>query len=290
MKKYFNNIICAVLAVIVLMLVAACGSSKKQVRPSTASGDAMEIPAEEAYRIMTGSYAPWQSVSMPVKLELVHPKSFSISGRITMEYGKALSISLRFFGMEVAQLYADNDSLIVFSKMKDVAYTESIRQVTDRFGFTLADLQCLLLGQMFVPGQGRAVVKDAGKFRFEEAGAQGWAAWLKKTPSNSSMVFVNNYPGVLTEQPAETTAFIIGMPNDDYAGTRYDDFTISDAGAIAGKTTIEVNLGNKEVEARLVYQPGKARWNEDTELTAPKIPAGINRVTTESLLKILSSL
>lgn len=290
MKKYFNNIICAIAAVSVLMLVAACGSSKKQARPSGGTGDVTEIPAEDAYREMTGAYEPWQSVSMPVKLELVHPKSFSISGRVTMVYGKALSLSLRFFGMEVAQLYADNDSVIVLSKMKDVAFAESIGQVTERFGFTLADLQCLLLGQMFVPGQGRASVKDAGKFRFDEAGDQGWAAWLKKTPSNSNMIFVNNYPGELTDQPAETTAFIVSLPNDDYAGARYDDFTVSGAGVISGKTSIEVKIGKKEVEARLIYQPEKARWNEDSELAAPKIPAGINRVTTESLLKILSGL
>lgn len=290
MKKYFNNILCPLVAVALLLLAASCGSSKKQVRPSSGAEDVTEIPVAEAYRMITESYGDWQSVSMPVKFEVVHPKSLSVSGRITMVYGKALSISLRFFGMEVAQLYADTDSLIVLSKMKNVAYAESIRQITDRFGITLADLQCLLLGQMFVPGHGRATAGDAGKFRMELAGDQGWAAWLKKTPANTKMVFVNNYPDTQLQIPAETTSFIIGLGGDDYAGARYDDFTDTAAGVISGKTSIEANIGTKEVELRLVYQPGKARWNEDLSLAAPKIPAGINRVTTESLLKIISGL
>lgn len=290
MKQTFNNIICTIVAVALLLLAAACGSSKKQVRPDSGAEKVVEMPVGEAYRAITESYGEWKSVSMPVKFELVHPKSMSVSGRITMVYGKALSMSLRFFGIEVAQLYADNDSLIVLSKMKNVAYTESIRQLTSRFGITLADLQSLLLGQMFVPGQGRADSGDVGKFRLEAAADQGWAAWLKKTSANTKMVFVNNYPDIDSRVPAATTSFIIGLSDDDYAGARYDDFTETRAGLIAGITDVEANIGTKEVEVRLVYQPGKARWDEDLALSAPKIPSGINRVSTETLLKIISSL
>lgn len=58
----------------------------------------------------------WTNVSMPVKVRVTQPQKMTLSGTATMVRGEYVFISLRVFGFEVAQLYADKKEADVVMK------------------------------------------------------------------------------------------------------------------------------------------------------------------------------
>lgn len=89
----------------------------------------------------------WQNVYLPVKMELLQPQKFSISGRATMVADKYMLISLRFFGMEVGQVYVDNsNATIVLRQPQKICMEQPVAAAMSTLGVSLADLQDALLG------------------------------------------------------------------------------------------------------------------------------------------------
>lgn len=70
-------------------------------------------------------------------------------GKRTPDYDqeRELLLSLRFIGFEVAQLYADADSVFAVEKIHKWYVAESIQRLGAGTGLTLADLQGYLLGR-----------------------------------------------------------------------------------------------------------------------------------------------
>lgn len=171
MKKKTAYLLLAVAAA-GLLLATACGSAKKNTK--TGAYQAAETRPEEPRNTIEGefaalanSYVDWTDVSLPVKVQLNQPKRLSVSGTAKMVRGKALSVSLRIFGIEVGSMYADQDSVIVIAKFNNMYCSESLSQITATYGLTLADLQSVLLGQVFTSGNGRLSSSKFKKYKVE---------------------------------------------------------------------------------------------------------------------------
>lgn len=80
----------------------------------------------------------------------------SATMKVYMEKGKLTLISIRapFIG-EVGRIEVDKDSLLVVNKMKRRYYSKSIAEISQMVPDLTEDFQALLLGRMFVIGEGQ---------------------------------------------------------------------------------------------------------------------------------------
>jgi len=113
------------------LTLAACSTSRKAAGPASAQ------QADTA----------WHTLYAPVRLNLSSPVSIGASGRASMVRDSLVHISLRFFGMEVAQVRATADSAWVVDKYHKIYTAMPLDELTARTGISLADVQDILLGQ-----------------------------------------------------------------------------------------------------------------------------------------------
>ena len=178
MTGHTSRILPLFIAAIMALMSGACRSHKNAAVPSAGglSGEA-EAPvshstapmAELAAMALAASYSDWTDVQMPVRMELTAPKNFAISGRASMVRGKAIYISMRMLGLEVASVYIDTDTVVVMEKLKKTAYVESLPKFTAAFGLTVGDIQDLLLGRAFAPGTGTLAQGNMSLFKTDAA-------------------------------------------------------------------------------------------------------------------------
>lgn len=140
-----------ILIIITLGALGACSSSRRAPAP------AGNVPADTV----------WHTLYAPVKVNVSSPMSLGASGRATMVRDSLVHLSLRFFGMEVAQVRADRDSAWLVDKYHKIYTSMPLAGLTASSGLTLADVQDLLLGQAFLP---ELVPAAAGRVSFEATG------------------------------------------------------------------------------------------------------------------------
>ena len=127
--------ISVLLLLVATLTLSGCRSSKNATTDSVAQTE-----------IATPSKT-WQNVYMPVKVELLQPQKFSISGRATMVADSYVLISLRFFGMEVGQIYVDGaNATLVLRQPQKIWMEQPVAEAMSAIGVTLSDLQDALLG------------------------------------------------------------------------------------------------------------------------------------------------
>ena len=114
----------AIAAIAVIAAATSCRSAKEPVATNGISSASTPVAAITTPGATT---AAWHDLYIPVSVELRKPVAMSVSGRVTMVRDSAIFVSMRVFGMEVATIYANTDSV------------------------TVADLQDILLGRRQVP-------------------------------------------------------------------------------------------------------------------------------------------
>lgn len=292
------------LCIILLAAAAACKSSKKAVTPveSYSPGAQTEITQpqpkgapslDDDYRAMTAAYTTWNDVSVPVKVQIRKPKNLSVSGTLSMAYGKALSLSLKMLFIEVATIYADHDSVLVVSKAAGAYYSESMERLTEMTGLTLADIQSLMLGQAFVPGQGTATPAQLKQFRLAddpETGGNGFRAWSlapKKMPKGVDWHFT----GIASDDAASgVTPQIFAL--DIVAGKNtlrctFAQSELTAAGIIASSVQLEGTVKKHAVDVIVSGMASRASWNTGRTPSKPSVPRNARRLTTAQVFKLL---
>ena len=109
------------LCLCLLMVAYGCRSSKdtttiyNEAVDTTASNNHNDINKQDAsYNLLSqvaSTYKEWSDVEIPVELELLKPRNFSVSGRATMIRNQSIYISIRALGFEAANIYINNDSI-----------------------------------------------------------------------------------------------------------------------------------------------------------------------------------
>ncbi len=97
----------------------------------------------------------WTDVSFPIRVSMQEPKKFSISGTAKLQRDEKISLSARMLGFEVASVYADRDSVIIYAKTLDLYYAENISLLSLAYGVTPTDIQNILLGKIEDNGKSR---------------------------------------------------------------------------------------------------------------------------------------
>lgn len=291
--KFQHIILYSACALALVAALSGCKSSRQATGQSAASENrqiAVTQPeqASEISRI-AASYSPWTDLSVPVKVTVTKPKKMSVSGTMTMAYGKAVSIKLRMLFIDVATVYIDNESITAVSAPAGIYYTETMERFTAATGLDLRDIQSLLLGQAFAPGKGTLTIADAPLFSVAASdisveGASGITLTPKKQTQNISLIF----NALVPDAGLEASPQIYGV--DINAGANrlkctYASPEITQAGLTAAAMQIEGTVKKHALDVVISRTAEKAKWNTGVSIAKPSIPSGARRVTTDQLLK-----
>ncbi len=302
MNQSRNTIALIIFSALFLTAVFACKSSQKAVaKQDQYAPVAQTEPAakgrsslEDDYRAMTAAYTPWADVSVPVKVQVKKPKNISVSGTLSMSYGKSMSLTLKMLFIDVATVYADTDSVIIVSKAAGAYFAESMKRFTAASGLTLADLQSLMLGQAFTPGNGTAKPNQASQFSLaedKEISGEDFRAWSmapKKMPKGVDWHFTAIAP---TTNDTQVTPQIFAL--DIEAGTNkllctFAQSELTAAGTIASMMQIEGSVKKHAVDMVISGSASRASWNTGRTPTRPSIPRNAKRLGTEQIFKMLN--
>jgi hypothetical protein len=256
MIKSIRNIVNLTAAALLTVGLWSCHSSQN------ATADADNVPYIESIvkggqtkpssSVVSGS---WSTINIPVKVALKSPSSMSVSGRAQMVYDKCIFISFRMLGMEVATLYADNDSIVVADKFNKRYFSTSYTPMRERYNLSIGMLQNVLLGQP-------VNISNIGGVSISEEKASSDASTLT----------------ALTVSPVdmEPIVFTFGTPLS------------SDNIVIPSTVTVNTRFNSKNIEAMLTWDVSKAKFNSDIAPT-PTQTAGYTRISSTALTSLLKT-
>lgn len=297
MKNNKQLFIFAAIAMAFVFGFSACKSSKEASSSMTSAPlrSLSHTPSDD-FKEMTSGYATWTDVTMPVKVNVTRPKNLSVSGTLTMNYGRSVSLTMKMFFIEAASLYADNDSVLIVSKPMGVYYTESMSKFQETFGLSLSDLQSLVLGQACEPGNGTATESSAKVFNISEyqlgAGLEGFAG-VEIAPKKATKGLDWKYIAV---SPNDAT---LGLPRlfsvnieqgAHLLSAEYSKSEDTPAGLIASKMQVHGRANRFELAVEVTSTPSRASWNTGSTPKRPNIPFSAKRISTEQIYNIIKSI
>lgn len=275
------------LATTLTIAMQSCHSGKSSVRggsqsESTATGAMTVKDARRQLAHTIESYGRWQTVKMPVTIRLREPKSLTISGTATMERDKSLTISLRFFGMEVGSLSVASDSITVIDRINKAYFKDDVTALLDGFPATVGNLQDLLLGRVFEPG---STGVKASNFEVSISGSPDMWTAIGKLPEYN-LNYGYSFCGM---DPLKALVVMVGDKSPVMFA--YDDFYSSTAGMFAGSVSIVASAENNTIDATVEWNFRKAAWNSsDFIQDKSKIPSGYSRISPDAVVKMLKNL
>lgn len=100
---------------------------------------------------ITADYNEWLGLKIPFSAR-VDGLKVSVSGTAYIYRDETIYMSARFLGMEVGTLKITPDLITVVDKVHQVYMSEPVKALTDKLPLTLGNIQDMLLGHCFVPG------------------------------------------------------------------------------------------------------------------------------------------
>ncbi len=270
-SRIFMILLCTV-------LLAGCRSSRNAVTPST---PVVNASVSDRYESLVDGYGDWNDVSVPLDVDIVSPKGFSISGRAKMVRDKSVDISLRMFGFEVGRLYATTDSIYGMVKVGKTYMAESLAEIFPGMPFTIGNLQDMLMGRVFIMGNNAALGDSFKKFDAEVTDFN-WILIPKSHPDGIEYGFTMSLENVLR-------SLVIGVLKTglvaqcDY-GMVYVD---NKMGSLMSDFTVKADTRRSKIDASLSWRWNDARWNEGVS-SIWSTPKGYKRVKASDLVKSIN--
>mgnify|MGYP000435218391 CR=1 FL=1 len=289
LKRKYTTTCLAIALCVALTGLWSCRSGRSTVAPEITPTQEVNFSPAEAYSTLVDSYKDWQDVEIPVKIELEQPTHFSASGKAVMVNGQVIAVTLRKFGFEAAKLYITPTEIVLISKPLRIAYRESMDLFAHYTGMNVADLQCALLGRLFIPGSGQAT--ESMRKQFNMAALEGGRSWtLAAKRGNRPLVFT------AVEEPADADGNIdvrlsqISVEAGGGVEIRMLQPQTTPFGLVPEKVDIDARYGSHALEAAFRWTPSQAKWNKNASVSVPEIPEGYRIIDTPKLISLLRSL
>lgn len=279
--KLFNLVV----GICVVLCAYSCRSSKTATNYPTEKCDTAACEEKAnlhdpvAYQLaeVASTYKDWNDVEIPVELELLKPREFSVSGRATMVKNQSIYISIRVLGFEAANIYVNNDSIHATYKLGKLYIAEDVKKLLKGYPVSVGDLQNLILGRAFVIGKGTFSPKLKGDMKIESNGNIWYA-----TP-------YCNVPGVNYQFAFDDSTNILKLLTVLIQGANpvlcnYSDTDYTSVGNIAQSLLISANTNKQSISASIKWNADKAKWNTGAK-PKWKAPKGYKKVNAEDLLK-----
>lgn len=287
--------------VALLLMLSGCGASRQVATKQPAAPK--EIPAQiskqtpaQRYELLCRTYADWNEVTMPVRLTLTEPKSLNLSARATMKRGQYINMSVRMLGFEVAALWLDTDSIHIVDRYHKAYFSAGVAKAFGNAGLTVNDIQDLLLGRGFLAGPAGGTFTTAlAPFLTLHSQPEGVMILPTQKPRNFEYGFVLA-PDANRLAATSITIHTAEAPTPDHPvitrdGTFLytDPVTVPNAGAFASSATIRIPL-SKPVTANLEWDFAQATWNSGDTRSWRRPSADYRRLSSDALLRIITSL
>ena len=191
-----------------LLLVSACHSSKKTL--GTLTKEEMNS-AKTRYEAVVANQFKYDAFQAKLKYSL---GGKSLSGRLTIEHGKRLSLTVTVMGIEVARVEATPEEVMVVDKVDKVyakvAFAEAAAHMGLQEEAKLETLEALFLGRIYLPGSGEATKGDFAKFAWYPMPNNEMQADYVTEQYQLSYVFDANNRLVVTQVkvPAKSSSFV----------------------------------------------------------------------------------
>lgn len=283
MNKILKNFTHIIIFILAFAAVGAC-SSHKAARTSddTSSKISKRVRAKNIPEVaaLASTYTGWETFYAPFTLRCSQPISLSVSGRATMVRDQYIYMSMRMIGFEVAAFYVDSDSAYFADKYHKTLVVEPLAAVTARTGLTVGDLQDILMGRAFYPGQGTLCLLEAPETMFSPQ-AEGDLTILmpRRLPEGASWFFTIDKMLALQNLTVEPDGYSPVIVN-------YAEPVESPAGAVSTDVMLTAAVGDRNVEAMCQWNLDKAKWNES--VNTPDITfKGYRRVSVRDLMGAL---
>lgn len=271
-------------AVIVLIALVMTGcSTAKKVGSGSSGASKVETVSDMRVelRTMLNSYGDWSRVRVPVTLSLRQPKNISIGGTAIMERGKSVFISLKYFGMEIGNLYITDDSIMVVDKIHKSYASENVSRFLSGFDVNVSNLQDLLLGRVFVPGKKSVELSMFSSAGFEVDNQNSWL--LLPTSPATGIEYGYKF------SPVDILAALIVKSGDHQPVTcGYEPPVSTSFGPMSPQLTINYSTAKTALDVSFEWNLSKAKWNNDVELRTPSVNAKYSRISSADITKMIS--
>ena len=149
-----------------LVLTALCLTSCRSQKNVTTTMSKEELgEARTRFEQVVGHNFKYDTFQAKLKYDL---GGKSLSGKLNIEHGKRLCLTVTVMGIEVARIEATPDQVMVVDKVDKVYAKAALGEVAARIGLQeeakLETLEALLLGRLYLPGTGEAGKGDFSKF------------------------------------------------------------------------------------------------------------------------------
>lgn len=267
--------------------LAGCSSHKSNSAATPASTTApAESPAittvAESYIYgLASTYSPWTYLSLPVDFEIASPKHIKLSGRIYMERGKSIYVSLRFLGMEVATLYITGDKIYATEKLHKYYIAENVTELLGGCDLTVADMQGLLLGRAFIAGQGlltRSMYKDV---KITSTDGSGWSFTPPAVQGYTYRFNIEPNP-----QHVRSIDFMAGDVR--HATCYYSQPTRTKSGVMSNVLTVKARANGMAFQLNTVLNLKDAKWGA-SDMRQWTMPNGYTQLSRKDLLEMFTS-
>ncbi len=124
--------------------------------------------AKARYEAVLAQDFSFDQLNAKVKYSL---KGKSLSGKLYLEHGSRLCMTVTMLGIELARVEANTENVTIVDKFDKVYSVVSIEEATSKLGLAqearFEALEALLLGRIFIPGKNAAESKDFKKFDWQ---------------------------------------------------------------------------------------------------------------------------
>lgn len=226
----------------------------------------------------------WEYVKLPVTVRLRQPKEMSIGGTAWMHRDSSIVISLRYMGFEVGSMSLTADSVVVIDKLHKSYMAERLDKFLDGMKFDLANLQDLLFGRTFQLGQKSMSAVDLKRADIETDEDTGrWIMVPADQPKTAGYGFCYS-----------PMASLLGMTvqSGQHAPVSmvYEGSMKTPAGDMAKEISVTAMAGKTPIEATLVWNFDKARWNDPLQHRTVRPGKNYRRLDSSQIPRILKNI
>lgn len=258
------------------MTLGACSSHTSRTHSGTTT---QNETLSDRFLDIVNRQGSWSSIQVPVKISMSSPAGFSISGRAYMKRGERVFISLRMLGIEIATADIEGDSVWLADKFHRRYVAEDLSSLTAGADITVADLQDLLLGRVFINGEGDLTDKSIKKVTLA-SDASTWTLSPKKKIHGIGYTFSFNTSDNALRQLAVATAgnIVKAAYSNPFSGKN---------GLFMQQITLTGKAGGHKLDARFSTSMKSAKWN--VSIPPRQDFNGYERIDATRLLKSLGN-
>lgn len=275
-----------IVAVLLALTVASCGSSRTAATaPAAGASYTWSKDADKVVKEMAAAWKPeWVAARVPVTLALESPSRISLKATMTMVRGRAIALSVRALGFEVASVTVVGDSIWVIEKLHRNYVAESIPELLNGFPANVANLQDMLIGRPFVLGEASLPGAAVNSLALNRGGESGEWTITPQSPAPG----IDYHFDIGSGTPAGVVSSLVASILGNKASASYSDFAVTAIGPVATTASLAVPLGNKKLAAMIYLEGSKLKSDPGLTIERPSVK-GYSRMNARDLLKALSS-